>query len=321
MEADEIDMALEELDNRLERLRALYEQYFLGIEKIEPSVARKDVDRRFWILRRTQIRNTARRFRLQTLVQRYNTFQQYWSRICREIENGTYHRHLIKVQKAFAEEPKTWAARKRFGRARDPLAAGDGQPEPAPTTHQLPEDLDTLPDTFGQGAETEHAPLPPLSAARGRADLGRLELDLDDDAPPPQRPRPVPAAAPPPQKAAPPAPPAGPIRRPSSMGIRKPSRPSIPKPRLPTPGAPRAAVPAPPGPQEGLSDDRVRQLHGELLAARRKLQQSEAVTLDSLAKTLRDTERKLRAEHGARAIDFQITVRDGKPVVKPIVRK
>ena len=68
MSPDELDAELEELENRLERLRALYDQYFLGIEKIEPSIARKDVDRRIWTLRREQIRNTARRFRLQTLA-------------------------------------------------------------------------------------------------------------------------------------------------------------------------------------------------------------------------------------------------------------
>jgi len=45
LEKDEVDIALEELDQRLERLRALYEQYFLGIEKVEPAVARKDVER------------------------------------------------------------------------------------------------------------------------------------------------------------------------------------------------------------------------------------------------------------------------------------
>src|SRR5690349_16555588 len=87
----------------------------MGIEKIEPTVPRKDVDRRFWILRRTPIRNTARRFRLQTLTQRYNTFQQHWTRICREIESGTYVRHLLKAQKKLGAEPKTWAAKKRLG--------------------------------------------------------------------------------------------------------------------------------------------------------------------------------------------------------------
>ena len=34
MDQAELDTALEELETRLERLRALYEQYFMGIEKI-----------------------------------------------------------------------------------------------------------------------------------------------------------------------------------------------------------------------------------------------------------------------------------------------
>ena len=42
MEPDEVDNQLEELEIRVERLRALYEQYFLGIEKVEPAVPRKD---------------------------------------------------------------------------------------------------------------------------------------------------------------------------------------------------------------------------------------------------------------------------------------
>ena len=114
MEQVELDTALEELELRLERLRALYEQYFMGLEKIEPAIARKDVDRRIYVLRREKIRNTAKRFKLQTIIQRYNTYQQYWQRICREIENGTYKRHLIKAQKSGAL--LTIAARKRLGR-------------------------------------------------------------------------------------------------------------------------------------------------------------------------------------------------------------
>ena len=81
--AEEIDIELQELEARLERLRALYEQYFIGIEKMEPLVPRQDVDRRIYALRKAQIRNTAKRFKLQTIISRYNTFQQYWLRICR----------------------------------------------------------------------------------------------------------------------------------------------------------------------------------------------------------------------------------------------
>lgn len=133
MEQVELDTALEELELRLERLRALYEQYFMGLEKIEPAIARKDVDRRIYVLRREKIRNTAKRFKLQTIIQRYNTYQQYWQRICREIENGTYKRHLIKAQKSGAL--LTIAARKRLGRqarvSQPPEADKQSQPPSA----------------------------------------------------------------------------------------------------------------------------------------------------------------------------------------------
>ena len=119
METAEIDAAIEELEIRLERLRALYEQYFMGIEKLQPTVPRKDVDRRIWELRRCQIRNTAKRFKLQTIIQRYNTFQQYWQRICRDIENGTYKRHLLRAESTQgASSALTAAARKRLGLGR-----------------------------------------------------------------------------------------------------------------------------------------------------------------------------------------------------------
>ena len=89
MEAAEIEQLIAELETQVERLRALYEQYFMGIERIEPLIMRKDIDRRMWLLRREQIRNTGLRFKLQDTMQRYNTYQQYWQRIVREIENGT----------------------------------------------------------------------------------------------------------------------------------------------------------------------------------------------------------------------------------------
>ena len=130
MENAELEVALEELESRLERLRALYEQYFMGIERIEPAIPRKDVDRRIYVLRREKIRNTAKRFKLQTIISRYNTFQQYWQRICREIETGTYKRHLIRAERIAPGQLLTIAARKRLGRH----AFDDVNAEPAPPT-------------------------------------------------------------------------------------------------------------------------------------------------------------------------------------------
>src|SRR3954470_10864087 len=140
---NEIDVALDELEKRLERLRSLYEQYFIGIEKIEPSVPRQDVDRRIHALRKTQIRNTAKRFKLQNIIQRYNAFQQYWVRICREIENGTYHRHVARAQSRFGDVPLTAAARRRarVQKGNEEQAAAD-QKERA--TRAAEDDLDAL---------------------------------------------------------------------------------------------------------------------------------------------------------------------------------
>ncbi|MBX3198538.1 MAG: hypothetical protein KF894_10430 [Labilithrix sp.] len=105
----ELEIALSELEERVDRLRASYEQYFMGYEKLEPGVQRKDVDRRFTILRKQQIRNTALRFRFNVVTQKFNTYSMYWTRICRQIEEGTYKRHVAKAARRFG--PK--AANKR----------------------------------------------------------------------------------------------------------------------------------------------------------------------------------------------------------------
>ncbi|MBN9160141.1 MAG: hypothetical protein BGO98_30080 [Myxococcales bacterium 68-20] len=97
----ELEIALAELEERVDRLRASYEQYFMGYEKIEPGVQRKDVDRRFTVLRKQQIRNTALRFRFNVITQKFNTYSMYWTRICRQIEEGTYKRHIAKAAKRF----------------------------------------------------------------------------------------------------------------------------------------------------------------------------------------------------------------------------
>src|SRR5258706_2765922 len=85
----------------------------MGIERLEPLIMRKDVDRRLWLLRKEQIRNTGMRFKLQTTIQRYNTYQQYWARIVREIENGTYQRDLGRAAARFGENAVTAFGKRR----------------------------------------------------------------------------------------------------------------------------------------------------------------------------------------------------------------
>jgi hypothetical protein len=99
MDPKELDVQINDLETRIDRLKALYEQYFQGIERLEPTVPRKEVDRKLAMLRKEQIRNTAQRFRLQSLVQRYTSYQTHWGRITRQIEEGTYKRDLLRAKK------------------------------------------------------------------------------------------------------------------------------------------------------------------------------------------------------------------------------
>ena len=95
MTPTEQEQLINEIEKEVDRLHALYNQYFMGIEKLEPQVPKKNLDRKIHLLRKEQIKNTALRFRFQMQIQKYNTQCTYWNRICREIENGTYKRQIM----------------------------------------------------------------------------------------------------------------------------------------------------------------------------------------------------------------------------------
>jgi hypothetical protein len=99
MDIKEFDALLHDAEVKLKRLKALYEQWFQGIERIEPLIARKDLDRTFLLLGKDKPRNTAARFRLQQLAARYSIYVSYWQRIARQIEEGTFIRDVKKVQR------------------------------------------------------------------------------------------------------------------------------------------------------------------------------------------------------------------------------
>jgi len=451
VENAELEVALEELESRLERLRALYEQYFMGIERIEPAIPRKDIDRRIYVLRREKIRNTAKRFKLQTIISRYNTFQQYWQRICREIEQGTYKRHVIKAERIAPGQILTIAARKRLGRAAlqamepeeataaapsappsaspselpaSPVAAvtpgtrlapppkpgavappgkpaPPAKPAPPPKPGARPVPATDAPAAAARAPTAPPVPAPPArapaaptrapapAAPAAKAKFESLDLDMDflGDWDPSASPAKVPAAKRVPEAPArpfgkslskpmgtPPAPPAGakPAKLPSvrptrpGMGANDPaappravappsapppkpvtipprpatspmvSKPLAPRPPAPPPAAAKplgAIIPgtapakplppqpaAPPAAAAPAADDRVRELHARLVEAKRQTQDASAVSMEGLAKSMKATEAKLREQHKNRKIDFDVVIKDGKAVLKPIVR-
>ncbi|MCX5744074.1 MAG: hypothetical protein NT062_16415, partial [Proteobacteria bacterium] len=92
-----IEESLEELDKTLDRLKALYEQYFLGTQKQAPSHIHADVERKIRDLAQLNIRNTAARYRFNMLQQKFGSYNAYWRRTTRQIENGTYTRSLSRL--------------------------------------------------------------------------------------------------------------------------------------------------------------------------------------------------------------------------------
>ena len=391
MELNEIEVLVGEAETRVERLRSLYDQYFMGLEKIEPQTARKDVERRIQVLRRTQIRNTALRFRFQNVLLRYNTFSAHWMRICRQIEEGTYKHHLRKAKAKF-DSP----AAARDARARErALQDGDTEP-PGPPSFEVDEDMDLdvdfeagvgAVDDEGMRAALRSYSVPqdvmaPAVAARATprgamrdASLDRIDRGTEPAPPPvPTVPPPLPvraapavpvrSAAPPlPGRAgpppAPPPPPAPVAKPPPPLPAAKnapplpnrpgpppppPAKPPPPKPNAPpaaakpqtspaapaarpvkppdapSPAAAKAARPVEP-PTAASADERTRQIYSKYVETRKALGESTAaITMDSLAKSLRDSSEKLRQKHPGKTVDFDVQVKDGKTVLKPIVR-
>lgn len=83
---------IDALNTDIAQLRIEYEQYFMRVLKREPINLRADIERRILRLSNNSTTNTAHRFRFNSVVAKYNSYKQYWRRILRAIEEGTYAR-------------------------------------------------------------------------------------------------------------------------------------------------------------------------------------------------------------------------------------
>jgi hypothetical protein len=70
-----------------------------------------------------------------------------------------------------------------------------------------------------------------------------------------------------------------------------------------------------------LSAARLRQIYGQYVEAKRKANESTAaITYDKIAANLRETAKQLKSKHKGRDVDFEVVLKNGKPVLKPIVK-
>jgi hypothetical protein len=353
----EILRELDELDHRLERLRIKYDQFFTGTEKALPYVLRKDIDRRFQALHREQMRNTGARFRFQTLVQRFTSYQTYWNRIIRQIEEGTYRRDVIRAQRLGLGMQAVRDAKTAFDdQELDPSELEEIEPlepepepqRPAPVTFKDPfEDVKPhapatsgAPRLDGVKEPSIAKPLPqrdsdPFAAQRAAsiparpATLppgGRLAPPRAptppalSDAPPGTRPSSPtvsslgsPGAAPPVRPPSTTTPPPAAQRLPVPPGASSLRAPPVSKPSAPAP-APPPRVSAPPSEEVAM-----RSLFDRYVAARRETGESADVRYETVARQVRETLPRLAEKYQGADVRLDVTIKDGKAILRPVV--
>jgi hypothetical protein len=282
----DIGEILDDLAIRIERVKVLYEQYFMGLEKIEPGVARKDIARSMLQLQQQYIRNTGLRFKFNTMLQKWNIYTTYWNRILREIENGTYTRHIQKAarkaQSQGRELPRELLLPQQRGGTED--------------TSQRIHDQDSWPGVptgtkpFDEGTDPGFERVPPTPVNSPPAPLFP---------PPPSASAARAAAAPPP-----PPPPA--VR---AANILRPPPPAPTAPPKPTPAIP------------GMNEDELRALHKRFVAQRTMNGEAGKVTYEVLVNSLAKQVPKVLQQPGAKGVRFEVAVQNGRAILKAIPTK
>jgi hypothetical protein len=283
MDAKQYEALVTDAEQRLKRLRALYDQWFAGIERIEPQQQRKELDAVLNTLKREQVRNTALRFRMNQIVQRYVTYNTYWRRISRQIEEGTYKRDVIRARRLTDAMPSS----------APPPPRKDSTPAPDTVDVEIDNAVDSVLGGFG-GGPARPSPRPtPMVSPLAMPDMPKLE---------PTRSFPAPAARP----GGPPPPPAAAFKRPpppppAAAGMR--------------PAAPTASRSA-----DGIGEDQMQRIYQKYVEARRANQERTDVKFESVASSVRGMMPKLMQKHAGKSIDFEVIVRDGKVALKPVAK-
>ena len=286
MTPKEFEIRLSDAEVQLSRIKHLYEQWFQGIERIEPQIPRKQFDRALHELRKVKPRNTALRFRFQTLIQRYTTLQTYWRRIGRQIEEGTYRRDLLRARRR-REASRAEREQERAGRSSSPV-------ELDPNADLNMDEL--IADASDRMDELLKAPEPSSKVAT---------LDLEA----PEATRPV--AAPQSEQAA------------ARFGKPQSRRPALKREKSSPAITPsRRAPPAITTRSKGPGEARMRQIYDSYVEAKRSNnERTDKIDYETVAKSLKKMVPKLDRKHKGKRVDFKVVVKDGKVGIKPVVKK
>jgi hypothetical protein len=330
MDAHEFEQTLEDCEIRLDRLRALYEQYFQGLERLEPLIPKKELQRRVQLLRGNVPRNTRLRFRFQMMVSKYTTYQNYWQRVARQIEEGTYRRDIMKARRR--REDAREARREEAARPDNPAdgisldididatdfeeeiaaasaAASALTSEPRPPLF-APDDVLSAIDNLSPRSLHPHAgKKPSLSPFGAPNKIGGLARPLTPLLTSPPRPKPKK------DESTDEGPPSRTFAKPYSV---RPVAPHIPTPKVEV--VPTQARPAPTSRVAGGPDEEgMRKVYQRYVEAReRNNERVDNVRFENVKQSIEKQLPTLRAKHKGKNIDFEVVIRNGKVGLKPV---
>ncbi len=326
-DAEEASRACAAVEAELAELRAAYDQYFLGVERRPPTKQHEALRKQMRDLKNTFIRQTAIRFRIDNLGQKMTTFERLWDRTLKEIEAGTYKRHLFKARlHAKPAKPKAAEAdRDHFdvdedldmsdfdADTSDDLASALAAATASVTTKPAaPATVQTAPQPAA--AQTKTIPAVPAVA--------------------PVAPSTAAAAA---AKTVPAVPGIKPLTNPvPAVGAVAPKSTTITPAFSPPKGVPAAgaasagsavrpvsasATPAP-GAPGGLSDQKIKAIYDAYVMAKRRCgEDTSKISLTTVADTLKKQVPELMKQHQAKSVEFKVVIKDGKAVLRALPKE
>jgi hypothetical protein len=288
----------------LAALKVTYEQYFLGMERTPPTRTYEELKKRVERLKNSFVRNTGAKFRVQAVAAKFVSYERLWQRTLQEIENGTYKRDMFKAKRKSQTAPdKARSSQNKvvdltedadFEVVEESSAPSSAAKGPVPSVAPMVPPVPSMEPVPFRGVVPSVAPLvpsvaplvPPVAPVSGTPARG---TGLPSIAPlvPPVAPAIAPVAA-----------------RPPGTG----PRPAVPAVRPPSAGSPSE-----------LSDDKLKTVYDAYVAAkRRNKEDTSKMSYDNIAASLRKQVPELMKQHGAKAVEFKVVIKDGKAVLKAV---
>lgn len=172
---EDCEKELDLIETKLARLRVLYDQYFMGVEKLEPMSPRTEIEKMLLRSRVGSLGTTVQRFRFRALQHRFTSYCGFWDRIVRLIEEGRIRRGIVGVGASLPKPPDEdspdeplSARRRRFKRD---IFRGDEEQQSGAAG---PQDTPQVPAQLPQASQVSLSPTAPAS---GPTDFSPADLD------------------------------------------------------------------------------------------------------------------------------------------------